>query len=191
MSFRRVVGAVAAACAVSAGILLACGDTTNATDAAADGGANSDAARDDADVDASRDSSSTSPHDANSEEAEAIPPGACGTEKGPTSNSCQFDRLCSSAECAADSVVVQCALSGGGVRPPIDGCRYLGAYDGAPVEEWCCPRTACVRRALNDSSCKVGEAFLWCPTFDSGASLAPAACRRVAVGTDVDGYCCP
>lgn len=190
MSFRRIVGWAVVAVAVRA--VVACGDATDATPPVVvtdDGGA-IEAGRDSAVVEASGDSSAP-PQDAGSEEAEAIPPGACGTEKGPTSNSCQFDRACSADECPADSIVVQCALSGGGTRPPIDGCKYMGAYDGAPLEEWCCPRTACVRRVTNDSSCKIGETFSWCPTFDSGASIAPAGCRRVAVGTTYDGYCCP
>ena len=129
--------------------------------------------------------------DAGSEEAEALPPGACGAEKGPTSTNCQIARRCSSGECAAESIFVQCLASGGGTRPPIDGCAHLGTNDAGAGEEWCCPPTACVRRVFNDSSCMVGEKFFWCPTFDSGASVAPPACRRIGVGVEYDGYCCP
>lgn len=165
--------------------LVACGDTVAITNvfvesdggggdgSVDDSGLGGDGSRPDADADVEEDS------------------GLCGNAKGPTSNRCQIDRACTSGECAVPAFLYQCFDSGGGSRPPIDGCRPMGPLQ--QVEQWCCP-PACVRNIGSDPGCPSNGKSFFCPReADGGLAATPPnlACTKQGTSPTFEGYCCP
>lgn len=165
----------------SSGLVLACGDTTNVTNVyiAADAGA---------------DVHSEMTSDSSTAETSLVDAGydgpGCANDMSPTSDDCTPGDRCGSGACeATDSVSYQCKDSGGGTRPPIDGCNYV---TGSSVSQaWCCP-AACLPFRIA-GFCDPTEHTIACPSGDAVSLAKPDPACHSSSGTTptLNVYCCP